>query len=434
MIKKLLSANRIAQRLKAIKDLLLEKLDTLNAKSEQNQHKIDQLIHQGNESSHGLRRLTDVNSQLLAEVFKTGDSLRELLENQSFLLKFSIDIVKSFQQLTQDSQFQQQAIYQSIEKIYQDSQSQQQAIYQTFQRFQQETQEYFKVTQQTLNKIHDDVHSQKYKIITDQPIFQGIEVELMCYLYSWLPFPRALDIGANQGDVTERLLQAGYEVYAFEPFLPVVEKLKTRLADCSHLHVFPLALGAVNEEKELHLVGDQNLVNDPDSEPRYPDADYTLLSSVNIHSLPEGMVFTDRVPITVTTIETLHQQGQVPTDIGLVKIDTEGFDLQVIQGMGDYRYPVVVAEFWDEKFPFGQFGADNRLPNLVEVMKQKGYHWFIVIYRIFPGNEVSFYCNTLISIDNAWGNIFFFHDYAIFSEALKWSSSVMPATYFSNAY
>jgi FkbM family methyltransferase len=285
-----------------------------------------------------------------------------------------------------------------------------------------------------LSQVYEDIHNHKFKVVTNQSNFQGIEVELMCYLYSYLPYPSALDIGANQGDVTERLLQTGYEVYAFEPFLPVVEKLKNRLSNFSNLHVFPLALGAINEERELHLVGDQNLVNDPNSQPLYPDADYTLLSSINIHSLPEGMVFTETVPITVTTLETLHQQQQVPSEVGLVKIDTEGFDLQVIQGMGDCRYPVVVAEFWDEKFPFGEFGVDNRLPSLVEAMKLRGYHWFIVIYRVFPNNEVSFYCNHLISVDSSWGNIFFFRDHSIFSEALKWCSCVMPATYFSNAY
>ncbi len=342
--------------------------------------------------------------------------------------------MQGIQQFNQDSQQQQQAIYQAIEKIYQDSQQQQQAIYQTFQAFQEETLERFQINQQVLSKVYEYLHNYKFKVVTNQSNFQGIEVELMCYLYSYLPYPSALDIGANQGDVTERLLQTGYEVYAFEPFLPVVEKLKNRLSNFSNLQVFPLALGAINEERELHLVGDQNLVNDPNSQPLYPDADYTLLSSINIHSLPEGMVFTETVPITVTTLETLHQQQQVPSEVGLVKIDTEGFDLQVIQGMGDYRYPVVVAEFWDEKFPFGEFGVDNRLPSLVEAMKLRGYHWFIVIYRVFPNNEVSFYCNHLISVGSSWGNVFFFQEHSVFSEALKWCSCVMPATYFSNAY
>ena len=436
MIKQLLAKNKIVRRVKAVKDLFLEKLDLLSHVQLEQIQKLEKLekLNQLDPLDFKVEQLNNSTEQIRQENAETKRKADLSLENQAFLLKFSVDIVQGIQQFNQDSQQQQQAIYQAIEKIYQDSQQQQQAIYQTFQAFQEETLERFQINQQVLSKVYEYLHNYKFKVVTNQSNFQGIEVELMCYLYSYLPYPSALDIGANQGDVTERLLQTGYEVYAFEPFLPVVEKLKNRLSNFSNLQVFPLALGAINEERELHLVGDQNLVNDPNSQPLYPDADYTLLSSINIHSLPEGMVFTETVPITVTTLETLHQQQQVPSEVGLVKIDTEGFDLQVIQGMGDCRYPVVVAEFWDEKFPFGEFGVDNRLPSLVEAMKLRGYHWFIVIYRVFPNNEVSFYCNHLISVGSSWGNIFFFQEHSVFSEALKWCSCVMPATYFSNAY
>jgi FkbM family methyltransferase len=436
MMKQLLAKNKIVQRVKAVKDLFLEKLDSLSHVQLEQIQKLEKLekLNQLDPLAFKVDQLNNSTEQIRQENAETKRKADLSLENQAFLLKFSVDLVQGIQQFNQDSQQQQQAIYQAIKRIYEAYQQQSDAIYQTFQAFQEETGERFQLNQQLLSKVYEDIHNYKFKVVTNQSNFQGIEVELMCYLYSYLPYPSALDIGANQGDVTERLLQTGYEVYAFEPFLPVVEKLKNRLSNFSNLHVFPLALGAINEERELHLVGDQNLVNDPNSQPLYPDADYTLLSSINIHSLPEGMVFTEKVPITVTTLETLHQQQQVPMEVGLVKIDTEGFDLQVIQGMGDYRYPVVVAEFWDEKFPFGEFGADNRLPSLVEAMKLRGYHWFIVIYRVFPNNEVSFYCNHLISVGSSWGNVFFFQEHSVFSEALKWCSCVMPATYFSNAY
>jgi len=480
MMKQLLAKNKIVRRVKAVKDLFLEKLDSLSHVQLEQIQKLEKL-NQLDPLDFKVQQLNNSTEQIRQENTETKRKADLSLENQAYLLKFSVDIIKNIQVLTeklqtnhsqsqkqheltldtfqkiasesqkqheltldtfqkiasdvrQDSQKHSDLILDSFQRIYEAYQQQSDAIYQTFQAFQEETRERFQLNQQVLSKVYEDIHNYKFKVVTNQSNFQGIEVELMCYLYSYLPYPSALDIGANQGDVTERLLQTGYEVYAFEPFLPVVEKLKNRLSNFSNLHVFPLALGAINEERELHLVGDQNLVNDPNSQPLYPDADYTLLSSINIHSLPEGMVFTEKVPITVTTLETLHQQQQVPMEVGLVKIDTEGFDLQVIQGMGDYRYPVVVAEFWDEKFPFGEFGVDNRLPSLVEAMKLRGYHWFIVIYRVFPNNEVSFYCNHLISVGSSWGNVFFFQEHSVFSEALKWCSCVMPATYFSNAY
>jgi hypothetical protein len=42
-----------------------------------------------------------------------------------------------------------------------------------------------------------------------------------------LPYRLAIDVGANCGDVSERLLQAGIEVYAFEPFLQCLKGYKS---------------------------------------------------------------------------------------------------------------------------------------------------------------------------------------------------------------
>jgi FkbM family methyltransferase len=245
----------------------------------------------------------------------------------------------------------------------------------------------------------------------------------MVYLYSYLPHHRAIDIGANRGDVSSRLIDAGYEVYAFEPFPPVLEKLATRLGDNPHFYLFPFAIGSANETRDLHIATDQ-------TEDKIYD-DSTFYSSLTKHSLSEGLVFTEAIAVTVKTLSSLHKIENLPTDVGLVKIDTEGFDLEVIKGMRDFIYPVVVAEFWDTNFPFGQSGAMNHLKDMVKAMRERNYRWHIVIYRILGSHDISYYCNSAYSLDNSWGNVFFFQDYEVFSEALKWCSAVMPATYFS---
>src|SRR5271154_4847316 len=62
----------------------------------------------------------------------------------------------------------------------------------------------------------------------DQP--DAPEAGLMAFLYSYLPDPTVIDIGANIGDISDCLLRAGYDVYAFEPNPPVYERLLTRLS------------------------------------------------------------------------------------------------------------------------------------------------------------------------------------------------------------
>jgi FkbM family methyltransferase len=447
MIKSLLQKNKVAQRIKAVKDLFLEKLDNLILKTDK----------QINQSSSLLEENTKIyqNTNILLENNKEVQTIGNyLIENGILLLKSSIDTVKGIQRLLDEFQRGQEKTDNMLSEMRVESQhslSEMRVESQhSLSEMRAESQQYYQYTiqklieiqensrsqdtflRETLANIYSDIHNQKFKVVTDLPHFKDIEAELMSYLYSYLPHHRAIDIGANRGDVSNRLLQAGYEVYAFEPFPPVLETLKERLGENLKLHTFPFAVGKVNEERELHLVSDEKLLANPEGQQLYPDADYTLLSSLSKHSLPEGLFFTDTVSISVRNLESLHASSEIPSDIGLVKIDTEGSDLEVILGMGEHRYPVVVAEFWDSKFPFGQFGANNKLEDLVDEMRGRGYDWFIVIYKIFLSNDVSYYCNNKFSIENSWGNVFFFQDYQIFSQALKWCSAVMPATYFSN--
>jgi FkbM family methyltransferase len=453
MIKQLLAKNKIVQRVKAVKDLFLEKLDSLSHVQFEQIQKLEKLeklekLNQLDPLDFKVEQLNNSTEQIRQENAEAKRKADLSLENQAFLLKFSVDIIKNIQVLTEklqtnhsQSQKQHESTLDTFQKIAsdvrQDSQKHNDIILDSFQgiyeAYQQQSDAVFGTIQKIQENIHqisednrqifEDIHSQKYKVITDQQYFQDLDIELMTYLYSYLPHRLAVDIGANRGDVSSRLLQAGYQVYAFEPFPPVIDKLKNRLGDHPNFRLFPFALGSENQTQELHIATDET----PDN--TYQDASF--YSSLTKHSLSEGLVFTDTIPVTVKTLASLQDAEELPKDIGLVKIDTEGFDLEVIKGMGNYRYPVVVAEFWDQNFPFGRSGAMNQLPDLVKAMKERDYHWHLVIYRIWGSSDVSYYCNSAYSLDNSWGNVFFFQDYQVFHQALLWSASVMPATYFS---
>lgn len=438
MIKQLLKNNRAVQRVKALKDLFLQKLDDLQRTSGELQDTVGYVktaTHQNREELRlGLEQQTH-NTQ-------------QLLENQVFLIKSALDTVRTMQYMVESSQQHQiiveqmiRGIHQEFQNIREESQRNNSFVHQEFQNILNDLQHYQELlinrflelqennqhqdsfVRETLAQIAADVHDQKFKVITDPKYFQAIDIELMVYLYSYLPHRLAIDVGANRGDVSVRLLQAGYEVYAFEPFPPVLTKLRERLDTDPNFHAFPYALGAISETRDLHVAVDQTENN------TYDDA--TFYNSLTPHSLSEGLAFTETIPVKVKTLASLHKAGEIPPEIGLVKIDAEGFDLEVIKGMGDFRYPVVLAEFWDPSFPFGQTGAMNHLKDMVPAMRERNYRWHIVIYRIWGQHEVSFYCNSDYSLENSWGNVFFFQDHEIFSQALKWCNAIMPATYFA---
>jgi FkbM family methyltransferase len=247
------------------------------------------------------------------------------------------------------------------------------------------------------------------------------EIGLMAYLYSYLPNRTAVDVGANVGKVARGLLDAGYEVYAFEPYPPVFQALSERLGAEPGFHGFPVALGPADDTRPLYVASDTsatNLYGDP-----------TLYSSLIRHAMPEDLAFTDAVPVTVRSLESVHASGDIPASVGLVKIDTEGFDLAVIRGMGAHQYDVVVAEYWDPGIPFAATGAMNRLDELVAEMRRRGYHWNVIFHTTWGDEDVGFYCNYSHSLTRAWGNVFFFRDHQLFTHALVWCAAVLPGTY-----
>jgi FkbM family methyltransferase len=252
--------------------------------------------------------------------------------------------------------------------------------------------------------------------------FRNPEVGLMIFLYSSLPTRTAIDVGAHVGEVSECLLSGGYEVFAFEPNPSVYERLIRRLGNRPAFHSFNLALGSSEAEMPLHLAEDLSGSN------RY--VDQTAFSSLVTHSMPEDLPFTGSTTVSVKRLGSLHRSGLIPAYVSLVKIDTEGFDLDVVRGMGDYRYPVVVAEFWGKQTPFGMAGVPYTLESLVGEMRQLGYLYHIVFYRPYGQEQLSFYCNFARSLPDTCGNVFFFREYNVFAQAQAWCSAVLPRTYF----
>jgi FkbM family methyltransferase len=246
------------------------------------------------------------------------------------------------------------------------------------------------------------------------------EVALLQYLRSFLPSPNAIDIGANVGDVSAMLLSAGYRVFAFEPMPETYDRLRERFEKVlTGFKSFPVAVGAHDGTTSFYNI------EVPDVRlSQAMDPDLSVYGTTVKHAIPDGMAYSEPIDVGVRSLKSLHGSGELPADISILKIDTEGGDLEVIRGMGTAKYAVIVSEFWDAEHYFSnrEFGL---LPDTVAHLRARGYNWHIVVYRP-PGaafNEPRFYCNIDHSVTGSWGNVIFFRDYDVFKEALKWCSS-----------
>ena len=251
------------------------------------------------------------------------------------------------------------------------------------------------------------------------------EVGLMTFLRSYLPSGRAIDVGAHLGEVSSALLDAGYEVYAFEPNPEVFQRLVARVGENQAFHAHNVAVGAIQGELPLHLAEDTS------AQGIYEDA--TAFSSLVQHPMPADLPFKRSIMVPVESLARLHESGMIPDDAALLKIDTEGFDLEVIRGMGSQRYDVICAEYWDSSIPFQGDDSTYTLDALVDEVRKFGYKWHMVVYRVWGENHTAFYCNRRQAVPNTWGNVVFFRDFETFAAAQRWCSAVLPVTYFRAA-
>lgn len=450
----------LIRRIKIIKELALDKLDEVLARSNNLESKTQNLLT-------NTQNLLTNDISLLEALISIINTLKTIYEQSqiyyhNLLKSIQENSQKSYDNLTQFIQKNTQKYYENLAQIIEDSNKKLPILLENSQSQNnrislletqlnntnkdlsaqisivkeeiinaQDMSKQCLNQQQTIENILNSLNSKKIIINDSSYTLKSPEIALMMYLYSFLPNRSAIDIGANIGDVSESLLNAGYEVYSFEPFLPTYEKLTSRLENNPYFHSYQIALGATDETREFYLATDKT------ADKVYQDSN--LYNSLIKHSMPDDLPFTDTTTVTVKTLASFHDNNEIPPDIGLVKIDTEGFDLQVIKGMGFYKYPVVITEFWDSNIPFGVSQTHNKLKDLVLEMRDRDYHWYIVMYRVWGDatgsitswrDAIAFYSNNCYSVKNSWGNIFFFQDYDLFQQANRWTTSILPETYF----
>lgn len=226
---------------------------------------------------------------------------------------------------------------------------------------------------------------------------QDTEIEILKKVIQNLDNKIVIDVGAAKGDFFEFYLSAGSEkIYAFEPYPKNFAGLKKKFQKDTRIQCFPYALGDIEGEKEFHIAVD------PASEEEY-EYHHTLVDFEDT----ETVKWEKKITVECKTLGGLVQSGTIPKNVGILKIDTEGYDYFVIKGIGDLDSDVIMVEFWDDDHPLLQ-AQPWALDELVRNLALRGYSNFVMIKR---NDEFEFYLlNSADSQKGDWGNIIFFHD------------------------
>lgn len=161
------------------------------------------------------------------------------------------------------------------------------------------------------------------------------------------PGDLALDLGANMGDVSERLVETGADVIAYEPDPWAFEKLQTRFAGVPNITLVNAAVGVASAAgpQTVRLMRADNFADNPEG------------ASVKSTILDGGRRIDAENSIEVPLLDfptLLREFAAQRGEVAFVKMDIEGAELEILEIMhrdGLFAHTrCLVAETHERKF------------------------------------------------------------------------------------
>ena len=146
-----------------------------------------------------------------------------------------------------------------------------------------------------------------------------------------------LDVGANQGQFAQRLRQLGYRdrIVSFEPVPEVFASLSHGFENDDRWRGFQIALGDRDEVRPFHIAhGDaqaSSFLEFNDKGPERWGADHTVRETVSLHIRRLDEIWDDCV-------------AAIDSPRVFLKMDCQGFDLNVVMGASDRLRHVVALQ------------------------------------------------------------------------------------------
>jgi FkbM family methyltransferase len=225
---------------------------------------------------------------------------------------------------------------------------------------------------------------------------QDAEVRMLRRLLSRLDRRTMIDVGAERGGMAEQMLQAGVEtLYAFDPHPDNATALRVRFADDPRVTVYEHALSDADGSGELHVSSDSN------GEPL--PFGHTLLERNDTDEIGWRKTLT----VDLRSLQSLIDGRDIPAKIGILKIDTEGHDLAVVQGMGALEADVVMVEHWTE-LPKGLGTCPWNAEEMIAALRARGFtHFAFIVHR---GEFVTLKWDDADVERGVMGNLVFVHE------------------------
>ena len=230
--------------------------------------------------------------------------------------------------------------------------------------------------------------------MTYNSLSQDTEIKLIIRLAPLLDNRSFVDIGAEKGVFALTMLELGMTGVLFEPMpkhLPVLQKLVNRYEDAT---LYTCAVTDIDTKQSFNVAtGADGLELD-------------FYHSLQKADAPGIFAHSKSFEVECRSLQSLAERGEIPSDLGVLKTDTEGNDLNVLRGLGTLRPEMAICEY----FTHGLYGGwSEGAPELIiEYMRNLGYRTFMATKRI--GDLEFIGIGTALYHEKQWGNLFFFRE------------------------
>jgi FkbM family methyltransferase len=223
---------------------------------------------------------------------------------------------------------------------------------------------------------------------------QESEFKILSTLLPYIKNKTFIDVGAEKGSFAKQLMDFGFTGTLFEP-CPKHHQDLIRLTENTGSVFFNFAIDQKDREASLHIAIDES------GEPMdYYHSLHYLSDDPRVNHQKE-------IPVVCRSLGSLLHEGIIRKDTGILKIDTEGNDLQVIQGMAGVLPQVLICEFFTQGLYAGWSAAEPE-GLIAEVKNTLGYDHYLAVKRLENFELISF--GPAVFLEKQWGNLIFINN------------------------
>lgn len=164
-----------------------------------------------------------------------------------------------------------------------------------------------------------------YELLFKPQVKQRKEAELKFYRSFLTPCSLIFDIGANDGHKTEAFINIAHNVICCEPDLENCQKLRGRFGKLREkVVVKQVALAAAPGEQTMYVHHKGSAFNTLNSKFK------EIVEADEMKRWNEKVSFVEKMKVHTTTLNLLIQEYGIPY---FIKVDVEGYELEVIKGL-----------------------------------------------------------------------------------------------------